>query len=295
VQETRIVRTEAAQGAIAVGRGAAAPESSHSAVAWAAIIGGAVAAIATTVVLMALGAGLGLTTVSPWQNFGAAATTFGIAAAVWIVVTQWLAAGLGGYLTGRLRAKWTAMHDDEVFFRDTAHGFLAWAAATLIVVAFLASAGSAVVRGTASAVSGAASAATQVAGQAAAGDTNPSAYLTDTLFRSGTAAASGQDPRPEATRILATGLRTGQLAPDDRTYLAQLVATRTGISQPEAEQRVDAVFAQLKDAEAKARQAADTARKTAASISIITALALVIGAFVASAAAALGGRQRDAY
>ena len=96
-------------------------------------------------------------------------------------------------------------------------------------------------------------------------------------------------------RILATAIRNGELAPPDRAYLAQMVAGKAGISQSDAEQRVDSAFAKLKDAEAKARQTADSVRKTTASLSIILALSLLIGAFVASAAAALGGRQRDAY
>ena len=121
-------------------------------------------------------------------------------------------------------------------------------------------------------------------------------YTIDTLFRSDTAATgSNQDSRAEATRIIANGLRNGDLPPADRTYLAQLIASKTGIAQPEAEQRVDAAVTQLKDADVKARQAADTARKTTASISIITALSLLIGAFVASVAAAFGGRLRDEY
>jgi hypothetical protein len=97
---------------------------SLSAVAWAPIVGGAVAAIAATLILMALGAGIGMTSVSPWPNSGASVTTFGVAAAVWLVIVQWLASALGGYLTGRLRTRST-QHTDEVYFRDTANGFLA--------------------------------------------------------------------------------------------------------------------------------------------------------------------------
>ncbi len=81
----------------------------------------------------------------------------------------------------------------------------------------------------------------------------------------------------------------------DRTYLAQLVAARTGISQADAEKRVDDTMTRLKTAEAKARQAVDVARKATATFSIMIALSLAIGAFIASAAAALGGHERDAW
>lgn len=85
------------------------------------------------------------------------------------------------------------------------------------------------------------------------------------------------------------------LSPIDKAYMAQMVAARTGLSQPESQQRVDTVVDQLNDAEQKMRQAADMARKRAARLSIATALSMLIGAFIASAAAAHGGRIRDEY
>jgi hypothetical protein len=83
--------------------------------------------------------------------------------------------------------------------------------------------------------------------------------------------------------------------PGDRTYLAQLVAAKTGIPQADAQKRVDDTIASTKEAETKARQAADAARKATATFAIFTALSLMIGAFVASAAAAFGGNIRDEY
>jgi hypothetical protein len=296
---TRTVADTATSPGIAVARGGGVAESSNSAVSWAAISGGALAALAATAILLSLGTGIGLTTVSPWPNAGSTATTFGVVAAIWLVIVQWFSSALGGYLTGRLRTKWTGLHTDEVFFRDTAHGFLAWALATIVIVLLAGSAGTAALRGATSAVTSVATGAAQsAAGQAAAGNnaSNPMGYTIDTLFRADNAAAgSNQDSRAEATRIIANGLRNGDLPPADRTYLAQLIASKTGVAQPEAEQRVDTAVTQLKDADVRARQAADTARKTTASISIITALSLLIGAFVASVAAAFGGRLRDEY
>jgi hypothetical protein len=279
-------------------------ESRSTAVSWAAIIAGAVAAMATTMILLILGTGVGLSMVSPWYGQGASATTVGVSAVVTLVVIQWIASGAGGFLAGRLRTKWTGLHSHEVFFRDTAHGFLAWAAASVLGALLFASATASGVGGlahgatdvTAAGAAGAAQAGVQKSGGSNAND--PSAYFVDTMFRS-TNPNDGEktDPRPETTRILTKSMQNGQiaLAPADKAYLAQTVQARTGLAQPEAEQRVDAVVAQMNDAQMKARQAADIARKRTAQLSIVIALSMLIGAFVASAAAALGGSIRDEY
>jgi len=276
-------------------------EGSTSGVAWPAIIGGALAAAALSLILLALGAGFGLSTVSPWSNSAASAKTFAIMTAVWLIVTQWLASGLGGYLTGRLRTKWVGLHTHEVFFRDTANGFLTWATASVIGVAFLASAASTVVSGTANMVAGVASGAATGVGQAATGSggtyADPTAYFVDGLFRTDRPAAdaSDGDTRAQTTRILVHGMRNGDLPAPDKTYLAQLVAARTGLSPSDAEKRVDAVLAQEKAAEQEVRQSADTARKAGMYLSIFTAVSMLVGAFIACTAAAIGGRQRDLH
>ena len=115
-------------------------ESTASALSWSAVAGGTIAAIALTLTLLTLGSAFGLGSVSPWPGVGARPTTFTIGAGLWLVVTQWLSAAMGGYLAGRLRVRWHGLHTDEVMFRDTAHGLLTWATGTVImaVVAVLA-------------------------------------------------------------------------------------------------------------------------------------------------------------
>ena len=108
-----------------------------SGVSWAAIFAGAIAAAALSLILILLGFGLGFSAVSPWSNEGISAEGLGISTIIWLALTQLIAAGMGGYLAGRLRVKWTTLHGDEVFFRDTAHGFLAWAVATLLTATVL--------------------------------------------------------------------------------------------------------------------------------------------------------------
>jgi hypothetical protein len=253
---------------------------------------------AATLILLALGSGVGLAMVSPWPGSGASPTTFGIVTAIGLIVVQWLSAGLGGYVTGRLRTKWANVHTHEVFFRDTANGLLAWALATVVGVFLLASATSAAIgTGVHAAATVAAGAAQGAAGAATAGTFDPRAYDIDTLFRPSRpdATVATADVRTEATRILAKGLASGDVPAADRTYLAQLVAAHTGLSEPDAQKRVDDIIASENAAAAEAKKAADTARKAATALSIFTALSMVIGAFCASAAAALGGRQRDEH
>jgi hypothetical protein len=108
-------------------------------------------------------------------------------------------------------------------------------------------------------------------------------------------AATRQESRAESTRILASAAQAGDIPPADKTYLAQQIATRTGISEADAQKRVDDMIAQEKAAETKARQVADAARKSASAFAIFTALSMLIGAFIASAAAAYGGNSRDEH
>jgi hypothetical protein len=214
----------------------------------------------------------------------------GVSAIIWLLLTQILASGLGGYIAGRLRVKWANLHGDEVYFRDTAHGFLAWAVATLVAAMLIVG----TVGGLAGAgVQAGATAVGAAASMAPKPDTN--GYFVDSLFRSdGPAAVSDDAANGVAARILAKSIaQGGTLAEGDRAYLAQLVAQRTRLSQAEAEARVDEVYAQVQQAKVQAKQAADTAAKVAAWTALWTFVALLCGAFFASLAALFGGRQRD--
>ena len=286
--------------------GTVSTESSASAISWGPIIAGAFAASTLSFILMLLGSGLGLSMASPWAGAGASITTFAVSTAVWLVVVQWLSSGVGGYLAGRLRTKWVDVHNDEVFFRDTAHGFLAWALATLLVVGVLGSALTSMlgsgVQAASTVVSGAAmgaSAGASTTGSQARTD-NATSYLVDSLFRPADASKlAANNPEndaaatAQASRILIAGTAEGGVSADDKAYLSQLVAARTGLSEADAKTRVDTLLAKAQDAKTKAQQAADKARKASATFALLGALSLVIGAFIAGAAAALGGRQRD--
>ena len=263
---------------------AAAPPT-VSAVSWAAIIAGAVVAAAVSVLLLALGSGFGLASVSPWPG-GPSPVTFTVMTAIWLIVMQWVASGLGGYLTGRLRTRWIGTHTHEIFFRDTAHGFLSWALATVITAALFSSAA---IFATGA---GAHAAAAPVAAPA-----QGLAYDVDTLFRSSRSdtSPSAADVRAEAVRILETAVANGALSADDRNWLDRMIVERTGVSPAEADQRVGVAVDREQAAVVQAKQAADAARKAAAAFAIFTALSMLIGALIASVAAALGGQLRDEH
>jgi hypothetical protein len=215
--------------------------------------------------------------------------------AIWLIVIQWVSSLMGGYMTGRLRTKWVGTHTHEVFFRDTAHGFVTWALATVIGAALLASALGTIAEKGVQAASTVAAGAAQGAATSMSNSVAP--YDIDRLLRPAApdTDVSKSDGRGEVARILANGLSTGDVSAEDRAYLAKLVAARTGVSEPEAQKRVDDAIAAEKAAALKARDAADTARKAAATTSIFMALSMLIGAFIASASAALGGRLRDLH
>ncbi len=273
-------------------------ESSKPAIVWGPIIGGALAATGIALILLLLGSGVGLTMVSPWSAESSSATTVGITAAIWLVVVQWLSSAIGGYLTGRLRTKWVEVHSDEVFFRDTAHGFLSWALATVFVVGFLASSLTTLTGASINTAGQIAKTAVTAAASAAPSDNSGStAYFTDALLRPAKAADRAQSDNgaaaAEISRILLQGAASGQIPEADKSYIATIIAARTGISDADARSRVDTTLKQIDEAKSAAKEAADKARKTGATTALVGSLSLLVGAFIASAAAALGGRQRD--
>lgn len=210
-------------------------EASASGVSWAAVIAGAFVTAALSLTMLALGAGFGLLSTSPWSRGAISRSPLDAAAIIWMIVIQIVASGIGGYLAGRLRTKWAAIHTDEVYFRDTAHGFLVWAVAVVISAAFLGSAATAMVGGVA----------------AGANTVAENAYLEGRLLSPAAAAPAATEP--------------GRSPADP------------AVSQLAAQER----------------QAAEAARKETGRFLLWTFVALLIGAFCASYAATIGGRQRD--
>jgi hypothetical protein len=213
---------------------------------------------------------------------------------------------LGGYLAGRLRHRWLEIKVEERYFRDTVHGFLTWAIATLIAAVALGSAASLVARGSV-AVAGAAASAVdgpQVKGVALdRAEALSDDYFNDALFRSEGAAGKrslDSDARDEVQRILAYSALTSETMSDaDHRYVVHVVAAQTGLSEAEAEVRVTQTVNQMRQgAEAlkeTAREAADEAREAGAKLSLWIFVSLLAGAFAAAWAATLGGRHRNSW
>lgn len=262
---------------------AGAADSTLAGVSWPAITAGAIAACATTLVLLAFGTGLGLSMVTPWAGSGVSATTFKITTGLYLIVIAMISSSIGGYLAGRLRSGWSGVHGDEVYFRDTAHGFVAWALASVLGAALLATPATSLLGGTAAGVTRGAAQSTMSA--------SPMDGYVDALLRGDPAAASPAgnlaESRGEVVRLFARSSRDGgDLKGADRSYLAKVVAARTGLSQADAEKRVNDVTTEIKSD-------ADAARKAAASLAFWLTASLLLGAFCASLAATEGGGLRD--
>lgn len=253
------------------------PEAHASGVSWSAVIAGAFVTAALYLILLSLGAGLGLSSVSVWSNVGVSAATLGTASILWLILVEIVSSSMGGYLAGRLRTKWTVLHGDEVYFRDTAHGFLAWSVALVVTAALLGSAAAAMIGSPAP--SGTAE---------AEGNLSSNAYFVDALLRTDSAKSETDTAslKSEVTTILTLSLKHGDLSGDDKDYLARLVTARTGMDQSAADKRVSDVYA-------SAREATETSRKALAHTLLWIFIGLLIGAFCASFAGTIGGRQRD--
>jgi hypothetical protein len=275
-----------------------------SSLSWSAVIAGAFAATVVTFIITSLGTGIGFSVASPYGN-GPSVTTLSITGAVWLVFAQAIGFACGGYLAARLRLHVNDSFGTETRFRDGAEGFVVWALGSVLTIGLL-------TYGATSLLGGAAQTVGQVMGGATTGAASSSResgsasnnattqYFVDMLFRQPPSAAGGQTPgnptpitdatRGEVAAIVARSISEGQLSNDDRTYLAQLVSQRTGLSPSEAEARVTSVENKALDA---AKQAADKASKAAAYLSFWTFMALLFGAVAATLAGVVGGDLRD--
>lgn len=284
-------------------------------VSWGAVLAGAVASAAMSLILLILGFGLGLSVISPWEDAGIGVAAIGISTIVWLTFTQITASGLGGYLAGRLRVKWTDLHHDEVYFRDTAHGLVSWAVSTLVAVVlvtssigFVLSAGA---NATARITGGVAESVVSELGEM---DSDTSEYLINSLLRAenrvsalsdanitsvnSVGESSNTDIRSELSSILFRDLMNSDISNEDIDYAAWLVADYTGLSQQQAEVRITQIIERARqaavDIEVATLEAVEVARESAAYTALWLFVSLLSGAFAAGLMAVVGGRKRDA-
>lgn len=270
-----------------------ADESSY--VDWPAILAGTVLASAIAFVLLTFGSAIGLSLTSAREQAGMSLFWLAIVAALWLLWVQISAYLAGGYLTGRLRRRKLDATEHESDIRDGSHGLIVWGLGVLLsgLLAF---------SGITAAVSAATGAAGTVAGGAAAGAAttateviDQSGVLIDRFLRAGTPGAEppSSAARDEITRVLVSSLTDGALSDEDRQYLASVISARTGLDQAQAQQRVDALWTQVQQAEAKAREIADKARRVGMIAAFMTAATLLVSAVAAYYGAVLGGNHRD--
>jgi hypothetical protein len=251
---------------------------------WSAVLAGAVTSAALTLLLAALGVGLGLSAVSPWAGEGVSAATFKVGAGVYLVAVAMLASTVGGYLAGRLRTRWLGLNENEIYFRDTAHGLAVWAVATVLVAAVLGTALTHI-------LSGVSAGATAAAASAAPASSLTDNYV-DSLLRAEpsstpTTGNNDQAARAELGRLLLPVLQKGgTVSAADQTYIAKVVSARTGLPQADAEKRVSDVIAQ-------AKKATDEARKAARSMALWFVASMLAGAVASMLGAIEGGLLRD--
>ena len=274
---------------------------------WPAIFAGIVLAVALRLVMLTFGSAIGLSLVNFSAGPDVSPTWIAIAAGTWLLWVEVSCAMAGGYLTGRMRRRLNDATEHESDVRDGAHGLLVWAGATIVaVVVTLSGLGAA-----ANTAGAAAATVTQAASNLAGGNAldNATAYFTDALFRPAAPAAGAAsvtnppaatgtavniaDARGEAGRILLQAAANGTIDDTDKAYLAQIVAGTTGMSEADAQARVDQVLANAQAAKDKAAAAAETARKTSVLAAFLTAAAFLVAAAGAYWAASMGGRHRD--
>ena len=256
---------------------------------WPAIIAGIVLASAISVTLISFGSAVGLNFLHFGYNSAANPIFVGIAAASWFLWVQISSLMAGGYLTGRLRRRYFDATEDESDLRDGAHGLIVWAGAALLG-AVIAVAG---VGAVASTVCNVAATATTAASNVAGDAVDPNAYFVDTLFRTNQP-TDATASRAEAGRIFAhAALGDGTVSPDDRTYLADVVAANTAITPEEAQTRVDQAIASIEKARQDTIAAARIARNTGIIGAFLIAASLLVSAIGAYWAAQKGGNHRD--
>lgn len=264
---------------------------------WGAIFAGAAFALAISIVFVGFGSTLGLGLLSPWDPDGSGNTTVGVLAAVWFLVSTAVAYYAGGYVAGRMRPPVGDAAGSEVEMRDALHGAVIWALGVFVFAWIGVSTVSSVATGAAQVGSTAIEAAGSVAGSDAA--SSVAGYTVDKLFRTSPPISSSRanEVREQGAQIIARAVADGELNANDKTYLAELVASRTALTQEEAETRVDEVYA---EAQAVAQQAADAAEKATDAaqtatlvVGFLTATGFLIALVAAWFGAVAGGAHRD--
>jgi hypothetical protein len=245
---------------------------------WSSIFAGAIVGAALSSVLLTFGSAIGMAVVSPSATWRDTSSVLALLGGLWLLLTSLTSFGLGGYLAGVLRPTLDAATPHEVEFRDGLHGLLVWGVAILIGAALTFAMPRTASSRPDGAVPTASSAETFLA------------FELDRLLRFDrtldAANANDSELRAQAARIIFSSLGRTGVTPDDRGYLVRAVMTRTGLTQSEAETRVDKAFSDSKTAISRARRGIVI-------LAFMIGASLMVGAAIAWLAAAAGGKHRD--
>lgn len=244
---------------------------------WPAAFAGAVIAAGISATLLAFGSAIGLSVVSSAPTWRDTSPWLWMISGLFLLLTALASFGFGGYVAGRLRHRLGLSDNSETHFRDGIHGLMTWGLAIVFTAVLTAITATAIARPDA-----AADASQSVVGE------NLIASELDNLFRSDRRidATDQSYRRSEAARILLKSSGHDGIAADDQDYLTAMVSSTAGISAPEANDRVQRVIAQSKDAVHRARQATVLE-------AFMIAAALLLGAAAAWMSSVEGGLDRE--
>src|SRR4029077_3819818 len=279
--------------------GGSSSTHTHRRISWAAIFGGVVLVVAVQLLLSLLGAGIGLGTVNTNLGSTPTASSLGIGAGVWWVVSSCVALGLGGYV-----AAWLA--GIEIRFDGVLHGLITWGIATLLTFYLLTSTIGGIIGGGFSALGGIVSAAGSGVKEAAKPIAEPAGVSPEMLQQQAQAylqptnpdpaTMSPQDAQKDIASNLATYVKGGAEAPAARERIISIMATQMQISHDEAAKRFDDAEAKLKQTRDQAVQTAKDAADASAAAASKTSFAafgnLLLGALFAAIGGSLAVQRR---
>ena len=264
----------------------------HRRISWAAIFGGVILVVAVQLLLSMLGAGIGLGTVNVNAGSTPNASSLGMSAGLWWLISSVISLAFGGYV-----AAWLA--GIELRWDGMLHGLITWGIATLLTIYLLSSAVGSIIGGGFSALGSVTSAAGSGIKDAAQPLAQASGVSPDMVQQQAQAYLKPADPDPatmtpqDAQKQVATDLVTyakgGQDAPAAKAHIIAIMAAQQHISQDDAGKQFDANEAKVKQTKDEAIQTAKNAADESASAASKTAFAGFGDLLLGAIAAAIGG------
>ena len=264
----------------------------HRRISWGAIIGGVILVVSVQLLLSLLGAGIGLDQVNTNAGTTPNASSLGIGAGAWWIISSIIALAFGGYASA-----WLA--GIELRWDGLLHGLITWGIATLLTVWLLTSAIGGIIGGGASALGGLASAAGGGLKDAAQPVAQAAGVTPDMVQQQAQAYLKPANPDPasmspqDAQKQIATNLVTyakgGPDAAAAKTQIVAIMAAQQHIPADQAAKQFDDAQAKLQQEKAQAIQTAKNAADATATAASHTSFAAFADLLIGAIAAAIGG------